>query len=428
MAEYYYQDSDKWLGPFTGNEIKQMALNGVITPETIIRMEDGLNSPAKNIKALIFGAPQKNQTPLPPPLPQQTSLVSQRNPFSSFLEILVAIQIGIFATMQTLFGMSYLFRQAILITLFFTGIIAILRAADKKFQQISIGGVFVVLTWLVIENTVASFSFIFAPYPIQIENAFNPNNHSFLKTEYANRDDNPDYTPCGTISFSDLFSDMQAWTASWNSFEKQGHSKRDVKYFASTIPNDLITPEVIQFELESLSFYELPNDFASSSMAIFTIKKRSNFKFIQIHSIELIVHDYIPLEKPLRTYYGACAPAEPVVPQMPSLIKIPPIVTAHLISKKNEPLPWRFDAGFISDTITTINLKTETAAIDHDYYQKIWVRIGSLSPGFYNISYRIKISTDRDGIYDIPLSKEKFWVGFYKERFDNIEDNNENGL
>lgn len=51
---YYYDSKDRKVGPATGEQLKEFAKNGRITPETIVETEDGKTAPAGKVKGLTF--------------------------------------------------------------------------------------------------------------------------------------------------------------------------------------------------------------------------------------------------------------------------------------------------------------------------------------------------------------------------------------
>ena len=58
MANWYYFDNNgQKQGPYSGGQLKWLAKNGKITPETIVETEDGKTAPARKVKGLTFIAP-----------------------------------------------------------------------------------------------------------------------------------------------------------------------------------------------------------------------------------------------------------------------------------------------------------------------------------------------------------------------------------
>jgi len=58
MAKWHYYDSNgQKQGPFSSGQLKWLAKNGKITPETTIENEDGKTAPAGKVQGLTFLAP-----------------------------------------------------------------------------------------------------------------------------------------------------------------------------------------------------------------------------------------------------------------------------------------------------------------------------------------------------------------------------------
>ena len=51
---HYYTTTNEKQGPFSSTELKQLALNGVITPETIVENDSGKRAVAHKVKGLVF--------------------------------------------------------------------------------------------------------------------------------------------------------------------------------------------------------------------------------------------------------------------------------------------------------------------------------------------------------------------------------------
>ena len=54
MAKYHFIDANGYRIEATGSEIKRLAAEGTITPETIVEFPDGKKSLAKDITGLTF--------------------------------------------------------------------------------------------------------------------------------------------------------------------------------------------------------------------------------------------------------------------------------------------------------------------------------------------------------------------------------------
>jgi len=61
---YYYNEKQEKVGPIRGRELKHLALQGTITPETFVEDEQGRTARAKNVTGLAF-----SETPTPLPVP-----------------------------------------------------------------------------------------------------------------------------------------------------------------------------------------------------------------------------------------------------------------------------------------------------------------------------------------------------------------------
>jgi len=78
MSNWYYYDSNgQKQGLVTGGQLKWLAKNGKITPETMVETEDGKTAPARKVKGLTFTTTAQPETPpsgepnpfsAPPPL------------------------------------------------------------------------------------------------------------------------------------------------------------------------------------------------------------------------------------------------------------------------------------------------------------------------------------------------------------------------
>ena len=51
---HYYTTTNEKQGPFSSAELKQLALNGVVTPETIVENDSGKRAVAQKVKGLVF--------------------------------------------------------------------------------------------------------------------------------------------------------------------------------------------------------------------------------------------------------------------------------------------------------------------------------------------------------------------------------------
>jgi len=55
MTDWYYYDNDgQRQGPYSGGQIKRLAKNGKIAPETVVETEGGKSVPAEKVKGLTF--------------------------------------------------------------------------------------------------------------------------------------------------------------------------------------------------------------------------------------------------------------------------------------------------------------------------------------------------------------------------------------
>ncbi|MBR0237370.1 MAG: SHOCT domain-containing protein [Thermoguttaceae bacterium] len=77
---HYYTTTNEKQGPFSSAELKQLALNGVITPETIVETDSGKRAVAQKVKGLVFMNDRMEpeisiesdsvQAQSPPPIPE----------------------------------------------------------------------------------------------------------------------------------------------------------------------------------------------------------------------------------------------------------------------------------------------------------------------------------------------------------------------
>jgi len=84
---YYYDNNGQKQGPMTSGQLKELAEQGMITPETIIENEEGKSASANNVEGLIFA--EATQLELPqytdaPPAGQNSLTAETHNPFQSF--------------------------------------------------------------------------------------------------------------------------------------------------------------------------------------------------------------------------------------------------------------------------------------------------------------------------------------------------------
>jgi len=83
MSTFYYYDNDgQKQGPVTSKQLKGLAQEGQITPETIIESEEGMTSPARQMKSLTFDTAASQET-TPPAQNPFTASVPDDNPFSA---------------------------------------------------------------------------------------------------------------------------------------------------------------------------------------------------------------------------------------------------------------------------------------------------------------------------------------------------------
>jgi len=97
MAQWFYYDENREKVAVTGKELKQLALQGMITPETFIETHDGRTGLAKHVTGLSFPelitvpaeVPPLEVAPLPSTPPEAvnpfaatTPIVSEVNPFT----------------------------------------------------------------------------------------------------------------------------------------------------------------------------------------------------------------------------------------------------------------------------------------------------------------------------------------------------------
>ena len=75
---YYYNDNGERTGPFRGRELKQLALQGTITPETLIENDEGTSLLAGLAEYLRFSKTVYEKTPSPQPV-----LFAEPNPFTA---------------------------------------------------------------------------------------------------------------------------------------------------------------------------------------------------------------------------------------------------------------------------------------------------------------------------------------------------------
>ena len=74
MSTWYYYDKNGFKqGPMTSGQLKGLAMQGVITPETKVETETGKSASAKQVKGLTFAEPAPPK-PAPPPLVEPDSM------------------------------------------------------------------------------------------------------------------------------------------------------------------------------------------------------------------------------------------------------------------------------------------------------------------------------------------------------------------
>jgi len=90
MAWHYYDANGEKIGPVRGSELKQLALKGTITPETVVEDENGRRARASDVKGLTFSETAQPVTTLPesasemaPHEPEPFAVVSQTNDAAS---------------------------------------------------------------------------------------------------------------------------------------------------------------------------------------------------------------------------------------------------------------------------------------------------------------------------------------------------------
>lgn len=83
MAKWhYYNDNGEKIGPVRGRELKQLAMQGTITPETRVEDENGRTALAKNVTGLPFYETRQSESSsvlLPP--------TAEPNPFTAALPV-----------------------------------------------------------------------------------------------------------------------------------------------------------------------------------------------------------------------------------------------------------------------------------------------------------------------------------------------------
>lgn len=94
---HYYTSTNEKQGPFSSAELKQLALNGVVTPETIVETDSGKRAVAQKVKGLVFLTDKLEpeisiesdsvQTQGPPPIPEPVPVpIPMPEPQTSMLE------------------------------------------------------------------------------------------------------------------------------------------------------------------------------------------------------------------------------------------------------------------------------------------------------------------------------------------------------
>ncbi|GHT20696.1 hypothetical protein FACS189419_00260 [Planctomycetales bacterium] len=81
---YYFNKSGDKVGPIRGRELKQLALDGTVTQDTLIENEEGKQGKAGNVKGLIFPALSTPQSAIVPPVepnPFTGTMPAVDNPF-----------------------------------------------------------------------------------------------------------------------------------------------------------------------------------------------------------------------------------------------------------------------------------------------------------------------------------------------------------
>ncbi|MBR0192979.1 MAG: DUF4339 domain-containing protein [Thermoguttaceae bacterium] len=83
MANWYYYNNGQKTGPVSASQLKQMALEGIIQPNTIIETESGQRAPASSVSGLSFA---KEETAIPVGTLAQTEpqTTETQNLFSTF--------------------------------------------------------------------------------------------------------------------------------------------------------------------------------------------------------------------------------------------------------------------------------------------------------------------------------------------------------
>jgi len=87
MANWFYYDIDgQKQGPYNGGQLKWLAKNGKITPDTVVETEEGKTAPARKVKGLTFIAAQNETVQLESPQPivnVSVPLPVEPNPFAA---------------------------------------------------------------------------------------------------------------------------------------------------------------------------------------------------------------------------------------------------------------------------------------------------------------------------------------------------------
>ncbi|GHT20807.1 hypothetical protein FACS189419_00630 [Planctomycetales bacterium] len=71
---YYFNKSGDKVGPIRGRELKQLALDGTVTPDTLIENEEGKQGKAGKVNGLTFPEPPTPKSTIVPP--------AEPNPFT----------------------------------------------------------------------------------------------------------------------------------------------------------------------------------------------------------------------------------------------------------------------------------------------------------------------------------------------------------
>jgi hypothetical protein len=72
---YYYDNNGRKIGPIDNAQLKVLAVQGVIVPDTVLEKEDGKQERAGQVKGLVLPVPVPPS--VPPPLPPETQQVNR---------------------------------------------------------------------------------------------------------------------------------------------------------------------------------------------------------------------------------------------------------------------------------------------------------------------------------------------------------------